>query len=165
MDKTPTVVGGKKEHFGSISDMIFHWEGMECKEEEGRGEEEEEERCESVKVVGEAEHDFCSGLRVGNSKAKNINIFGVGIVSLGLQTKDECICSATCGGNCNKIMSRKELKVGIKYCPSLAIDLPVYHHIEYKPRYSAKLNHIFNLDTNTDILKTQFSNQDRDGPL
>ena len=71
MDKTLTVVGGKKEHFGSISDMIFHWEGMECKEEEGRGEEEEEERCESVKVVGEAEHDFCSGLRVGNSKAKN----------------------------------------------------------------------------------------------
>ena len=78
MDKTLTVVGGKKEHFGSISDMIFHWEGMESKEEEGRGgegrgEEEEEERCESVKVVGEAEHDFCSGLRVGNSKAKNKN--------------------------------------------------------------------------------------------
>ena len=47
MDKTPTVVGGKKEHFGSISDMIVHWEGMESKEEEergggyGRGEEEE----------------------------------------------------------------------------------------------------------------------------
>ena len=37
MDKTLTVVGGKKEHFGSISDMIFHWEGMESKEEEGRG--------------------------------------------------------------------------------------------------------------------------------
>ena len=135
---------------------------MESKEEEGRGgegrgEEEEEERCESVKVVGEAEHDFCSGLRVGNSKAKNINIFGVGIVSLGLETKDECICSAACEGNCNEIMFRKELEIGIKYCPSLEIDLPVYHHIEYKPTYSAKLNHIFKLDTNTDILKKQIS--------
>ena len=54
-------------------------------------------------------------------------------------------------------MLRKELEIGIKYCPSLEIDLPVYHHIEYKPRYSAKLNNIFKLDTNTDILKTQFS--------
>ena len=35
MDKTPTVLGGTKEHFGSITDMILHWEGME-EEEEGR---------------------------------------------------------------------------------------------------------------------------------
>ena len=35
MDKTPTVLGGRKEHFGSITDMILHWEGME-EEEEGR---------------------------------------------------------------------------------------------------------------------------------
>ena len=36
MDKTPTVLGGREEHFGSITDMILHWEGME--EEEGGGE-------------------------------------------------------------------------------------------------------------------------------
>jgi hypothetical protein len=34
------VVGGRKEHSGSIGDMILHWEGMEGKEEEERGEEE-----------------------------------------------------------------------------------------------------------------------------
>ena len=34
MDKTPTVLGGREEHFGSITDMIVHWEGME----EGGGE-------------------------------------------------------------------------------------------------------------------------------
>ena len=39
LDKTPIVLGGKKEHFGSISDMIFHWEGMESKEDEERVEE------------------------------------------------------------------------------------------------------------------------------
>ena len=32
-----TAAGGKKEHFGSISDMIVHFEDMESKEEEGRG--------------------------------------------------------------------------------------------------------------------------------
>ena len=35
LDKTPTMVGGKLEHFGSIIDMIKHWEGQE-EEEEGR---------------------------------------------------------------------------------------------------------------------------------
>ena len=40
MDKTPTVVGARKEHFGSIGDMIVHWEGMKCKEESEWGEEE-----------------------------------------------------------------------------------------------------------------------------
>ena len=34
LDKTPTVVGGRMEHFGSISDMIGHWEGMEERETE-----------------------------------------------------------------------------------------------------------------------------------
>ena len=29
MDKTPTVVGGRLEMFGSITDMISQWEGME----------------------------------------------------------------------------------------------------------------------------------------
>jgi hypothetical protein len=33
MDKTPTVLGGRVEHFGRISDMILHWEGMEEEEE------------------------------------------------------------------------------------------------------------------------------------
>ena len=28
LDKTPSVLGGKNEHFGSITDMIVHWEGM-----------------------------------------------------------------------------------------------------------------------------------------
>ena len=32
LNKTPTVVGGKLEMFGSITDMICHWEGMEEKE-------------------------------------------------------------------------------------------------------------------------------------
>ena len=32
LNKTPTVVGGKIEKFGSITDMICHWEGMEEKE-------------------------------------------------------------------------------------------------------------------------------------
>ena len=40
MDKTPTVVGGKEEQFGSICDMIGHWEGMERKEGKERGKEE-----------------------------------------------------------------------------------------------------------------------------
>jgi hypothetical protein len=38
LDKTPTVVGGRIEHFGSISDMICHWEGMEERETENDGE-------------------------------------------------------------------------------------------------------------------------------
>ena len=91
-----------------------------------------------------------------NNKAKSSNIFGVEIVSLGLATKDECICSASCDNNCTKIMFRKELELGIKYCPNLEIDLPVYHHIEYKPRYSEKQNNIFKLDTDTDTMKTQY---------
>ena len=37
LDKTPTVVGGRMEHFGSISDMIGHWEGMEEREAEKKG--------------------------------------------------------------------------------------------------------------------------------
>ena len=32
LDRTPTVVGGKLEHFGNITDMIRHWEGMEGEE-------------------------------------------------------------------------------------------------------------------------------------
>jgi hypothetical protein len=106
-------------------------------------------RCDSIIKGGETGHDVCSGLGVGNNKAKNSNIFGVEIVSLGLATKDECICSASCDNNCTKIMFRKELELGIKYCPNLEIDLPVYHHIEYKPRYSAKQHNIFKLDTDT----------------
>jgi hypothetical protein len=32
LDRTPTVVGGKLEHFGNITDMICQWEGMEGEE-------------------------------------------------------------------------------------------------------------------------------------
>ena len=31
---------GRKEHFGSIGDMIVHWQGMESKEDEEKVEEE-----------------------------------------------------------------------------------------------------------------------------
>ena len=57
--KTPTVLGGREEQFGSITDMIVHWEGMENKEEEergdgyGRGEEEEEIEQEYTRTFGE----------------------------------------------------------------------------------------------------------------
>ena len=33
MDKTPPVVGGRLEKFGSITNMISQWEGMEENEE------------------------------------------------------------------------------------------------------------------------------------
>ena len=49
---------------------------------------------------------------------------------------------------------KKELEMGMKYCPSLDIKLPVYKHMEYKPRHSAKQNSIFKLDTDTHILET-----------
>ena len=52
-------------------------------------------------------------------------------------------------------MFKQELEQGIKYCPNLEFDLPVYNHIEYKPRYSAKQNNIFKLDTDT--VQTQCS--------
>ena len=32
LDKTPTVVGGRLEMFGSMTAMISQWEGMEVKE-------------------------------------------------------------------------------------------------------------------------------------
>ena len=32
LGRTPTVVGGKLEHFGNITDMICQWEGMEGEE-------------------------------------------------------------------------------------------------------------------------------------
>jgi hypothetical protein len=60
------------------------------------------------------------------------------LLRVGLATKDECICSAACEGNCNEIMFRKELEIGIKYCPSLDIDLPVYHHILTKIQRQAE---------------------------
>ena len=53
-------------------------------------------------------------------------------------------------------MFKKDQEQGIKYCPNLEIDLPIYHHIEYKPRYSAKPNKIFKLDTDT--VQTQCGN-------
>ena len=37
LDKTPTVVGGKLEMFGNITDMISQWEGMDGKEERAGG--------------------------------------------------------------------------------------------------------------------------------
>ena len=84
-------------------------------------------------------HDVCSGLSVGNNKAKSSNILGVGVVSQGLATEDEVICSASCNNNnCKKLMFRKEVDEGIKYCPNLEVDLPVYHHIEYKPEVQCK---------------------------
>ena len=108
-------------------------------------------------TVGETEHKVCPGPEVGKSRAKSDNSFGFGHVSLGLATNDECICSASCkGNNCRKLMFKRDQEQGIKYCPDLDIDLPVYHHIEYKPRYSAKQNNIFKLDTDTDTMKTQY---------
>ena len=84
----------------------------------------------SIIKGGETGHDVCSGLGVGNNKAKTSNIFGVAIVSLGLATKDECICSASCeDNNCKNIMFKQELEHRIIYCPNLEIDLQVYHHI------------------------------------
>ena len=64
-------------------------------------------RCDTVIEGGETGHDVCSGPGVGKGKARNNNIFGFGAGSLGLATKDECICSAYCDNNCNKIIFTK----------------------------------------------------------
>ena len=104
-------------------------------------------KCENIRGDGEVEQEVCSGLRVGNNKG--INVFGVGNESHGLAV-DECICSAACVGNCRELIIKKELEMGLKYCPRLDIELPVYKHMEYKPRHSAKQNNIFKLDTDTD---------------
>ena len=69
----------------------------------------------------------------------------------------ECICSVNCTENCKEMNHQKEMSLGMKYCPGLDILLPVYNHIEYKPRYSTKRNNIFKLDNNrnTNILLAQ----------
>ena len=90
-------------------------------------------------------------MRVGINPGRNV--FGVGNKSPGLAI-DECISLAACVGNCRELIIRKELEIGMKYCPSLDIKLPVYKHMEYKPRHSAKQNSIFKLDTDTHILET-----------
>ena len=99
-------------------------------------------KCENVRGDGEVEHEVCSG----NSKCRNV--FGVGNESHGLALY-ECIFSAACVGNCGEIIIKKELEMGLKYCQSLDIELPVYKHMEYKLRQSAKQNNIFKQDTDT----------------
>ena len=47
--------------------------------------------------------------------------------------------------NCEKVKFRKDLELGIKYCPGL--ELLKYTYIEYKPRYSAKRCDIYTIGT------------------
>ena len=85
-----------------------------------------------------------SGLEVGNSLGRNA--FGVSKYNPGLALEwDECICLVGCEKNCRKARGRRELYMGIKYCPGL--ELPKYEHMEYKLRYSAKRNNIFKVGT------------------
>ena len=104
-------------------------------------------KCKNVHKNGEPVHEVFAGLRVGNYKDRSV--FGVGYTSPGLAIY-ECICSIRCVENCRDRSRQNEVEIGIKYCPDLDIILPVYNHIEYTPRYSAKQNHIFKLDTQTD---------------
>ena len=55
--------------------------------------------------------------------------------------------------------------MGMKYCPSLDIELPVYKHMEYKSRHSAKQNYIFKLDTDSHILETQITVHIKPDPM
>ena len=103
-------------------------------------------KCENISGDVEVEHEVCSGLSVGNNQGRNV--FGVGNESQGLAV-DDCICSAAGVGNCRELVIKKELEMGMKYCPSLDIELTVYKHMEYKPRQSAKQNNIFKQDTDT----------------
>ena len=64
---------------------------------------------------------------------------------------DECICSVKCDGvhddeDTGPVDTRldvknisEDIKLGIKYCPGLDIELPRYIYREYKPRYSSSL--------------------------
>ena len=74
-----------------------------------------------------------------------------------LRGKDECICKARCDtvhrkediiqdieevAKCDTVNKEedkdKDIKLGIKHCPGLEVELPRYDYIEYKPRYSSK---------------------------
>ena len=72
--------------------------------------------------------------------------------------KEECICNARCDtvhkeedivqdiieevAECDTVHKEesddKDINLGIKYCPGLGVELPIYDYIEYKPRYSSK---------------------------
>ena len=112
-------------------------------------------RCENVNDDIEPGHRACTSLGVGNPEDRSV--LGVINIPTGLAT-EECICSANCTENCMNMNKKDEYALGMKYCPGWDIALPVYHHQEYKPRYSSKTNNIFRVNneyTNKDILLVQ----------
>ena len=54
------------------------------------------------------------------------------------ELSDECLCSVHCSGRAahSGEQNNDDLEAGIKYCPGLEPQLPIYHHHEYKPRSS-----------------------------